>query len=91
MRAGRAHDLAVGAQLDPQHPVGGGVLGPHVEDHLVGVQIVYPPAVAALEVGGHHSSTCRLGGVTSKGPTPIFSPAMARSAICGVGFTCMPL
>ena len=31
------------------------------------------------------------GGVTSKGPTPIFSPAIARSAICCVGFTCMPL
>ena len=38
---GRAalHDLAVGAQLDAQHAVGGRVLRPHVEDHLVGVEI----------------------------------------------------
>ena len=34
----RAHDLAVRAQLQPQHPVRGGMLGPHVEDHLVGVE-----------------------------------------------------
>jgi hypothetical protein len=39
----RAHDLAVGAQLQPEHPVGRRVLRPHVEDHLVGVEPVLVP------------------------------------------------
>ena len=39
-------DLAVGAQLDAQHPVGGRVLRPHVEDHLVGVDLRRIPGVA---------------------------------------------
>jgi hypothetical protein len=55
---GRAHDLAVRAQLQAQHAVGGRVLRTHVQDHLVGVEIVDPPAEAR-----HQSSTCLFGGV----------------------------
>ena len=89
VRPRRAHHLAVGLELDAQHAVGGRVLRPHVEDHLVVSRSSMRQPMRGL--GAHDSSTWRLGGVTSKGPTPIFSPARARSAICGVGFTCMPL
>ena len=40
VRPRRAHDLAVGAQLEAQHAVGGRVLRAHVEDHLVGVEVL---------------------------------------------------
>ena len=80
-----ANHLAVGAQLEAQHAVRRGMLRAHVEDHLVGVGIGLPAEV------GRHQLTCLLGGVKSKGPMPIFSPAMKRSAICVVGFTRMPL
>ena len=91
--AGGLDDLAVGAQLHPEHPVGGGVLRPHLEDHLVGVEGVrvpvrHPEGLRSARSrrirrpAAHCSSTCRLGGVKSKGPTPIASPARARSAIC---------
>jgi hypothetical protein len=32
-------DLAVGAQHQPQHAVGAGVLRPHVDEHLVGADV----------------------------------------------------
>ena len=90
MRPRRPHHLAVGPELDPEHPVRGRVLRTHVEDHLVGVDVLLRPVVDGSR--GHQDwVVCALGGVKSKGPTPIFSPPMARSAIWGVGFTCMPL
>jgi len=45
----------------------------------------------AKDLVPHDPATCLLGGVKSKGPTPIVSPPMDRSAIWAVGFTCMPL
>ena len=48
------HHLAVGPQLDAQHPVGGRVLGAHVEDHLVGVEVLDPPAVAGHLLSPRH-------------------------------------
>jgi hypothetical protein len=45
---GRLYHLAIGAQLEAEHPVGGGVLGPHVHHHLVGVDVGRVPGV----VGG---------------------------------------
>jgi hypothetical protein len=35
------HDLAVGLQLEPKHPVGGGVLGTHVERHHFAAEIYF--------------------------------------------------
>ena len=49
--AGGLDDLAVGAQLHPEHPVGGGVLRPHLEDHLVGVEGVRVPVVQRIVSG----------------------------------------
>ena len=52
------HDLAVGAKLDPQHPVRRRVLRPHVEDHLVGVDLIRVPLVED-RLGGRHRARPR--------------------------------
>ncbi len=93
MGAGRLDDLAVGAQLHPEHPVGGGVLRPHLEDHLVGVEGVRVPVVHGRLGSRHHgSSTCALlGGVKSKGPDADRLAGEGALTIPCVGFTCSPL
>jgi hypothetical protein len=50
VRGDLAHDLAVGPQHQPQHPVRARVLRPHVDEHLVGADVELDDG----RVGGRH-------------------------------------
>ena len=84
--------LAVEAQHDPQHAVRAGVLGPHVDHQLVGVEL----GGADAGSGNRHGASVRLAGysisvsVPDPGPAASSGRLRTRNQSCGFSISNSP-
>jgi len=93
--------LAVQVQDDAQHPVGRGVLGPHVELHLTGFEHARPGPPVLSRFRGRPAVSCRRGSVVSCAACPVApagvrlagaysAPSASDSSVFGFGFQRAP-